>query len=375
MSHRTRYSKHYISLTEEDTGFRLSGTPKGLARFETNNDQCSFSLRTEYLKPPADGYTYDCYFIASRPARFKFISMGSIEITNDKGKLSSSFSPWDVNNSGLSLEDFNVIAVVCKPENIEYDKRVIVPLVGYRHGKVGWREEFESSIQPKDAEDVKVNEDITSQDKNPENSQTRPGSKPEYDYASQIPVDIPILSGFGATNFDKPEDFRPEKQWGHSAESFDMHYPLQYSGSSTLIEHHPVYFPFTIERIKKLENLLSMSFSECKPFFAAGDSTRWWKVKNHQLLKRILHTSGYPNLMLASSYLNTSYYVYGYYIVGIDYCTGSYRFAYGIPSLYGIDPKPGGIACIWRSEGNNGELYGEFGYWILKIDMVSANTG
>ncbi len=375
MSRKTRYSKYYISLTEEDAEFGLSGTPKGLARFETNNDQCRFSLSTEYLKPPADGYTYDCYFIASGPVRFKSISIGSIEIINGKGKLFSSFSPWDVNHSGLTLEDFNVIAVVCKPENMEYDKRVMFPLVGYRYGKVGWREEFESSVHPKALEDVNRYEDITSLKKYSESSQTKPDTKSEYDYESEIPIDIPIPSGVGAAHSDKSEDFAPEKQWGCTAENSDMYYPFHYPCSSKLFEHHPVYFPCTIDRIKKLENLLSMSFSECKPFSAAGDSSRWWKVKNHQLLIRILHTSGYPNLVLPNSYLNTSYYVYGYYIVGIDCCGSPYSFAYGIPSLYGIDSRPGGFSCIWKSENNNGELYGEFGYWILKIDMVSANTG
>lgn len=124
--------------------------------------------------------------------------------------------------------------------------------------------------------------------------------------------------------------------------------------------------------IKNLENLLSMSFTECKPFRRTNSITRYWRINNHQLLNRILDSCSSPELMLINNYLNMAYYIYGYYIVSVENINNSYHFSYGIPSLYGIDPKPSNLHCKWQSENYNEELYGEFGYWMVRFDMLTG---
>jgi len=118
-----------------------------------------------------------------------------------------------------------------------------------------------------------------------------------------------------------------------------------------------------------LVNMISIYFSKCKPFLYESRNTEWWKVNNHHLLKKILLYCGFPDIIHSGSSLYNSYYIYGYYIVGISSDNDIRHFTYGIPALYGIDVKPYFVNCCWKSENNAGELYGEFGYWLVENEI------
>jgi len=115
-----------------------------------------------------------------------------------------------------------------------------------------------------------------------------------------------------------------------------------------------------------LENMISIYFPRCKPFLYESKNTEWWKINNHHFLKKILFNCGLQNIIPSGSCLHNSYYIYGYYIAGISNYNDTNHFTYGIPGLYGIDVKPYFVNCCWKSENNTGELYGEFGYWLIE---------
>ncbi|MGE5473669.1 MAG: hypothetical protein ACM3UU_05555 [Ignavibacteriales bacterium] len=119
-----------------------------------------------------------------------------------------------------------------------------------------------------------------------------------------------------------------------------------------------------------LEHMISIYFSKCKPFRYENRNTEWWKINNHHLLKKILFQCSVPGIIPSGMSLNNSYYIYGYYIAGITNGNESSTFIYGIPALYGIDEKPYFINCCWKSENNTGELYGEFGYWLIENEIL-----
>ena len=122
-------------------------------------------------------------------------------------------------------------------------------------------------------------------------------------------------------------------------------------------------------KIKIFENMISTSFSKCKPFLHENGNTKWWKINNHHLLKKVLFYCRLSDIVPYESSLYNSYYQYGYYVTGIKSYNNTQYFIYGIPGLYGIDVKPHFANCCWKSENNSGELYGEFGYWLVENEI------
>lgn len=119
-----------------------------------------------------------------------------------------------------------------------------------------------------------------------------------------------------------------------------------------------------------LENMISIYFSKCKPFLCENEKIKWWKINNHHLLNKILFYCELPDIIPTGAFLHNSYYIYGYFILGIQSLDNSYYLIYGIPGLFGIDEKPHLPNCYWNSENNAEETYGEFGYWLGKNEIA-----
>lgn len=147
-----------------------------------------------------------------------------------------------------------------------------------------------------------------------------------------------------------------------SSSKKNLDFNAQISTESYRINHDPI-------SPNILKNMISIYFSKCKPFKYEDRNTEWWRINNHHLLKKVLFQCRIPDIVPSGSSLNSSYYIYGYYIAGITNSNTSPTFIYGIPALYGIDEKPYFINCLWKSENNTGELYGEFGYWLIENEI------
>ena len=367
---KTQYSKYYTTLTEEDKGFSQSASPRGSARFEINGDQCSLELKVQNLSLCDTGYCFKCYLIYPEKSNFISTCIGQLEFKNQKGALHTMLSQSDVNGSGISLNAFDTIVVTYQPLNVDSKDKILFPLVGYKNSKTSWKDRFLISLLPKikSKPTLDQQEDYTSTKiSNQKNGYIKQNNtnldKDNQSCSSQVDNKQPT--------FEQPSIPILAYEDTNVYESFNY-----YNESADINIDNPTYVPEHFSnaghKVKTLENMLSMSFPECKPFSMPEDSIRWWKVQNHELLKRVLFSSGYSKLILTNNYLNTSYYIYGYYIVGIHNCEDSHHFVYGIPSLYSVDPQPSSTCCTWKSENNSGELYGEFGYWLIKFDMLNC---
>ena len=370
MALKTQYSKYYTTLTEEDKGFSQSASPKGSARFEINEDQCSLELKVQNLSLCEPDYCYKCYLLYPEKSNFISTCIGQLEIKNYKGALHTVLSSSDVNSSGISINDFDTIVVTYEPLNVNSKDKISFPLVGYKNSKTSWKDKFTASLLPEIQCKPTINQQevySTVVNSNQENDCLKQNNicldKDNESCSLQVANEQPA--------FEQPNIPILDYNDTNLFEGFDYYNEVADANGNNPT-YVPEHFSNTESKIKILENMLSMSFPECKPFSLPENSIRWWKVQNHELLKRVLFSSECSNLILTNNYLNTSYYIYGYYIVGINNCEGSNNFIYGIPSLYGIDPQPANNYCTWKSENNSGELYGEFGYWVIKFDMVNC---
>lgn len=375
MSLKAQYSRYFINLTNDEISpGKLNASVRGQARFEINADQCTLRINIEHLEPCKPGFSYKCYLISSETDKSVSTCLGNIELLNHKASFTTKFPRNDVNNTGVPIEKFNVIAVACQPESTCSPEDVTFPLSGFKGQKTTWKNKLKARICS-DSSNFET-ENTRSQTVPETNKEAIEGlasnqSIPKTSDAARLGINhnfVPFdfYSQFNITNSKKHSN-----EWKEFLD--DCNVCKENKDKDLKSSSVSLFNTNSTEKIKNLENLLSMSLPECKPFSYSKDSVRWWKVKSHQLLKRVLQSSGYLNLIMVNSFLNTSYYIYGYYIVGIDYCNDMYSFIYGIPSLFGIDPKPNNLPCIWKSENNNGELYGEFGYWLVRFDISNEN--
>jgi hypothetical protein len=369
-----QYSKYYWHLIEEDTGFGTSENPKGHIRFEIKNQICNIVVGIQNLKPCISGFCYKCYLVSSDTNKYQVACLGDVELKNQKAFLSCSFAANNIDSTGLDIEKFNVAAIVYQPCSLTSNTGILFPLSGYKNEKTPWRNGLRSYLLPEkakhtsnDSSDIHIQTKKEIKPKLTSNTIAKPS--PELRYFA-CPKNSPFQyeNGTGSINFSN--DCKANEIWNNFMEHLNLFDNKSVYNYSTNIE--PNFKDDLTFKLKNLENLLSMSFAECKPLKRENTLTRYWKINNRQLIKRILNSSDYPELQLISNYLDTSYYIYGFYVVSIENTDDSHYFLYGIPSLYGIDPKPSDLPCIWESENCNGELYGEFGYWLVRFDMING---
>ncbi|WP_053954857.1 hypothetical protein [Inediibacterium massiliense] len=128
---RKQYRRYFIILDHEDKGFqnKEGKMPKGYTKIETRNGKGVLNHYIENMKYFEDAeYMYKGYLIGTK--NHICIENGTFMMDQDgKGELSWKFDPDNVDGKGHSITDFNVIAIMAKPREIE--KEVATPLVGF----------------------------------------------------------------------------------------------------------------------------------------------------------------------------------------------------------------------------------------------------
>ena len=374
MPQTIQYSKYYWHFVEEDTGFGTADNPKGHIRFEIKDQMCYIVINIQHLKPSISGFCYKCYLVSSCPNRYQVACLGDVELKNQKAFLSCSFAVDDINSTGLDIEKFNVVAIAYQPCSLASDTSISFPLLGHKNEKIPWRNGLCSYLLPKKASQlsddnstIRIHAEKETEPILPDNTSVKHNSEAPH---SACPKSTPYQSLNDTSLINLNRDCKANEIWNNFIENLNLSDNKSVYASSNDIG--PNFKDNITFKLKNLENLLSMSFAEYKPLKCENSLTRCWKINNRQLIKRILHSSDYPELLLINNYLDTSYYIYGFYIVSIESTDDSHYFLYGIPSLYGIDPKPSNLQCTWESENCNGGLYGEFGYWLVKFDMITG---
>ncbi|SKC83499.1 DUF7922 domain-containing protein, partial [Maledivibacter halophilus] len=140
-----RYKRYFIILENEDRGFAKTDKrmPKGYAKIEVRNGKGLLNVYVQDLKYFKDAkYIYRNYLISTKGQKGKYVDTGAFMIDEKgKGELRVKFNPDNVEGSQMSIEDFNVVAVIAKPiERSSDENEVYGPLIGYMDKeKVDWK--------------------------------------------------------------------------------------------------------------------------------------------------------------------------------------------------------------------------------------------
>lgn len=349
LSSRIQYSKYYIILAEDDKGFGLTSEPKGIARFEIKDDACLIKITIENLIDPSPDYSYSCFLICKTANSLIFHHLSDITINNGKGTINIKVPSNKINNSKNDIQEFDIITILNNPKNVS-SSALKFPLTGYRNNSTIWKNEFChlfcSSVSHK-TDDISLNPSNTRDMEKIKIESTVPQASIEN---SSSTTDFNLLYNNASQDSRSPEKIVKSKN--------NEANPKQNN----------------TEKLKNLENILSLTFSKYKPFSISDNSMKWWKVDNYQKIKQLLLSMELPDLAVLNNYLHIYYYVYGYFIIGINTSDKAAQFVFGIPSIYGIDPKPLNLSCSWKSESNSSAYYGEFGYWLIKYNFETENA-
>lgn len=400
MGEMVKYQRQFLIFEEEDQGYGTSATPSGYAKIEIKNGKGRLNVFVQNLKPMGNESPYRVYFIKKSGNHAKHVLIGDIVFSRSNGQMILDFDPDNIKNSGLSLNDFDVISIGTITDN----NRIIWPLCAYRNEKIKWNKHVTSLIQtdnkqsdkilPKSDNSVNViskyNADITSVynagDKKESNVIPYPtedakveSEGEEYQelvYKDKESVEPPQKSINTQNQYtDKAADCPVEPLGVHKcAQSLNQ----QHCANCYL---HDLQKAKKTQEIRKgdmnqLRNELDTYFERYCPFNNRRKDYIWWKVNSPVYLNNILHQFDIKAAILFNPKVLMTHFKYRHLIVGIykDKRTEKDYMVYGVPGAYKIDEKPFGDICRWVQVEGAQLRYGAFGYWLVYIDPISGMT-
>jgi hypothetical protein len=418
MESRIRYQRSFLIFNQEDPGYGAVQDPSGHVKIEVQDGKGKLLLLVYNLREDQEKVSYLLYIIKYSNSQVVPVRVGQLPVNKNKVELLWEFDPQNVNMTGLSIDEFNIAAVVVQDKGKNANE-LICPLAAYKGEKVQWRDKVRDILYPVkivsslDAEDKEIlkKQDIFSKsgcnivsryyglekpdkgvqiedNKTVEESVTDISQKEAVQDAKETEPEIaeekPLQS-----NLDKPES---------SDNNFLVKNPdgaFEGAGNTGIVEKNnalnregSIINPCTNCQIHNLNNnektvqvdlvklreRFDMSFEVFNPFRSSRKSYMWWKVNNPTNLNNILFSFGLKNPLLFSPRVLMAYYKYRHLAVGIyDEPTGGKKYIVcGIPGVCGIDDRPFAAACKWIQIEGTKPRYGAFGYWLVYMDIKTG---
>lgn len=323
------YNRRFIILNKFDEKFCREGAT-GYCKIDAKDDKSKFTVFVQGLKDDEAEADYFIYLVNSSKGRFVPVFLGNIILQKGMGEASIDVDTRNVCESGLSVFEFDLVAVFANnKQNIELSE---VPLVGYYDAPLDrtWRNNFLGSLKQK-AEIAKVKKAVNIE-------------KPEINERYTEPAKQEAERSKHGTEKSKYEAER-----GYS-EIFK-------NGSISEINE-------ILSRVRDVQ--------EYNPFEKVKLKYKWWKVANgsfldsifkfnvassqvvkHPLIKKLLHQSSHCLFGIVSD---------------VD---DRVRFmAFGFPAVYSMKDQLyiGGFATFYPSVGYD-KRKGDHGYWVVHIKL------
>jgi len=125
-------------FNKEDAGYEAGGNPSGYLKIEVRDGRGKLTVSVQNLRELQGGYRYVAYLLAENNGRIMPVRIGVLSLTNGKGDIKWEFDSYNVADTKLGIDKFDV-AVLLVEDNNKTDGKVICPLAAYRDKKVEWR--------------------------------------------------------------------------------------------------------------------------------------------------------------------------------------------------------------------------------------------
>lgn len=419
-----KYYKNFFILNEEDKGFKDGGNPVGYVKIEAREGKGKLDCHVSNLK--CNNLKYKLYIMKADEREVVPFCLGQINFKGREGELKKNIDPSDVGGTGISIEHFNVAAVLV---DSSYEDNIICPLAAYKGEKTEWRNKLKRSLSMQNNTDngtkerkdgnfadnketsIKDGNKDTNKDANKDTNKDTDGTKENKDNENNSEGkynknnnESKIIEGKDTGN-DKGIDNKKdtdkkninnnetsiegdkkisEKSVKFERERNDMHIEVQ----KNIIENDKEYSDakskaagFDIkaeniieENLKELVEHFDRTFRKIKPFRAERKDYKWWQILNPADLNNIFYKFNIKIPVLFNPLVMMAHFKYKHMIVGL-YEDQKEKLQYvvcGIPGLYWVDEKPYGEMCRWAQVEGDKPRYGAFGYWLIYINPATG---
>ena len=138
---KRRYDRFFIMFKPEQSGYSMDKQEiKGYMKVEIRDGKGKIITYIQGLKILKNDEMYRIYLISSQNNNCIGLPIGWLEIDNrGHGESRFEFNPDNIENSGLSIEQFNIGAILVKNKN---SSQLIAPVVGYKGKETLWKNNF-----------------------------------------------------------------------------------------------------------------------------------------------------------------------------------------------------------------------------------------
>jgi hypothetical protein len=143
LSIKAGYQRSFVIFTNEDAGYDSGQKAVGHLRLEVNDGRGKLHVSVQNLRNGNDKYKYVVYLLSNRSDIIRACA-GELVPELNKAELNWSFDSGNVDNTGLSINEFDIVAVLVE-HNDGGNERVICPLAAYITKKTEWRMRYAAS--------------------------------------------------------------------------------------------------------------------------------------------------------------------------------------------------------------------------------------
>ncbi len=406
MESRIRYRRTFLIFDQEDVGFGAGQEPSGYIKLEVRDGKGKLSLSVQNLKEDPAKAAYKLYIIKCDENQVIPVRIGGLTVKRNKAELEWEFNPENVGMSGISIDEFNIAAVIAEDLG-KKSNGLVCPLAAYKGEKIQWRNKVEEKLYNVRAEKLadeekngilqredgisKFEGGIISKYTGLDNYTDTSKIKEEnftYDKPNMFSTaDIQDIKD--GTQGNNPENENTAEEISDALYNYNKDNLLE-NNSSKLLKNLEKNFVSPCrscqERnirdrsggglwdLNRLKECFDRYFESYNPFGSGRRNYVWWKVGNPTSLNNILYSFNLKNPLLFNPKVLMACYKYRHLTIGIydDMAGGKKYIVCGIPGVYGIDDRPFGAACKWVQVEGSRPRYGTFGYWLVYMD---AKTG
>lgn len=419
MAYSRNYSRIFITLKQERPDFCLNSRPAmGRCIIEIRNGKGKLMTFIQGLKPDI---LYKIHMISCGTEKSIGVSVGFIDIDNNgKGEMKWEFDPDNVGNSGINIENFNVIAFLVPGNN-----DITAPIVGYSDNVVLWKNNFkifdkeeinenkeledndnipetdklnskenqlnESSLQENLLdEENKITQDDSDKDlKNNEKTDIKDeNQKPEPEPDTNLNENKPETKCDEKSSTDNSNNIEKtnikEENIASKKGIFEEDNINNYSKFKNIVEKFKqemgelkYYTSMTEETEKEISNEIETDIDdisylfknnpEMKPFVKNNNNAKWIRISVNDLSVLPGNAWKYIN----NPFVNYSYKKYRHLLLGMYTDSNNRYLILGIPGMYKLDYKmEAGIQGFrtFKTCENKKAEENDYGYWIMNLE-------
>jgi hypothetical protein len=376
------YYKTFFILNEEDRGFKEGENPLGYVKIEAREGKGRLNCHVSNLK--CQNLKYKLYIMKVDEQNIVPFSLGYINLKGREGELQKHFDPSNVGGTGISIEHFNVAAVLV---DSSFEDNIICPLAAYKDKKIEWRNKLKRSfntgsllkkentiIERKD-NGVIDNKETSIKD----NKKTSIKDNKETSTKDNKEINEKAIK-FEKEKNDK--DIEVEKNLTEKYEKLIFKNEIKYEGAKLKETEFDIKTEDVRDKdvetkenyFKKLEEQFHQIFKKIKPFRVERKDYRWWQIINPVDLNNIFYRFNIKVPVLFNPLVIMAHFKYKHMMVGLyeDKKKNLRYVVCGIPSLYWVDEKPFGEMCRWAQVEGDKPRYGAFGYWLIYINPATG---